>query len=122
MRTFNFNISIAIDAVVPEPFLQFQLEAARAEDATPFQKQLVAKYDAACTAAYANNDEDQEKREAAMSAAADDFLMELLGNGFRYGLRHKALGMLKDSLLGGGVAPAEYIKREALKPTEEPVK
>lgn len=115
MRTFQFVLQTEIRAVVPEQFLQAQIEAARADDNTKFQQQLIAKYDTACEEA--RGDEDL------VSAAGDEFLMELLGNGLRMGLRGHSIAMLEGSALGGTVAPVHIVERHALKPEQEaPVK
>ena len=53
MRTYKFELGVSLSIVVPDQFLEAQLLAARDEDATEFQKQLVADYDAAHSAAWA---------------------------------------------------------------------
>jgi hypothetical protein len=111
MRTFHFDLALQVRAVVPESFLAAQIEAASADDNTPFQAQLLAKYHAAVEAA--RGDEDK------ISDAGDQFLMELLGNGLRLGLRGHALAMLESSAIGGSVAPVEIVERIALKPIIE---
>ena len=115
MRTFQFVLQTEVRAVVPEQFLQRQIEAARAEDNTPFQRQLIKKYDDACEEA--RGDEDL------ISQAGDEFLLELMGNGLRMGLRGHSIAMLEGSGIGGSVAPVTMVERVALKPEgEEPVK
>lgn len=116
MRTFQFELTVQVRAVVPDNFLTGQLEAAADHDATPFQQQLLQRYLVAKEVA--------GEDEAAQDEATDNFLMELLGNGLRYGLRHQAIGMLEQSGIGGTVAPVSVPVRLALKPelVEEEVK
>lgn len=108
MRTFKFDFSLEVKAVVPESFLAGQLDAARDEDATKFQQQLIAKYDAAVYGCKGDPE--------GVSDAGDEFLLELLSNGLRMGLRGHALAMLESSGLGGTVAPVQVLERTAVKP------
>lgn len=113
MRSFKFLLQTEVRAVVPEAFLERQLEAARADDHTKFQEQLIAKYEAAC--------EEARGDEALISDAGDQFLLELMGNGLRMGLRGHSIAMLEGSGVGGTVAPVQILERVALKPEEEAV-
>lgn len=117
MRSYLFRLETELTAVVPDQFLQYQLQACTAEDATPFQKQLHEKYSAACLAATGLVEEDQY--EAALDKAADEFLMELLGNGLRMGVRGHVLAMLESSGIGGRCAPVKMLERISLKPETE---
>lgn len=108
MRTFHFDFAMQVRAVVPDTFLQQQLDAATADDRTVFQDQLLGKYNAA--AEEARGDEDK------INAAGDEFLLELLTNGLRKGLRGHAVAMLEASGIGGKVAPVECVERIALAP------
>lgn len=108
MRTFEFDFKIEVRAVVPESFLQGQLDAAADDDHTPFQKQLLDKHNSACEEARGDAE--------LISAAGDEFLIELLVNGLRKGLRGHAVAMLESSAIGGSVAPVQCLERTALKP------
>lgn len=115
MRTLKFDLQVEIKAVVPESFVEAQIEAARSDDATKFQRQLIQKYDAAM---YWREDDEE-----GASDARDQFLLELMGNGLRMGLRGHSLAMLEGSGIGGSVAPVQILERIALKPeVEEEVK
>lgn len=118
MRTYKFELGVSLSIVVPDQFLEGQLLAARAEDATKFQQELVKSYDEAHSAAWAAYNEfaatclDEELlqgavelREDDLDAAADTFLQALLKNGLRMGVRGQLLAMAADSGLGIKVAP-----------------
>ena len=118
MRTYKFELGVSLSIVVPDQFLEGQLLAARAEDATKFQQELVKSYDEAHSAAWASYNEFAadcldaevlaervEAREDELDAAADTFLQALLKNGLRVGVRGQLLAMAADSGLGIKVAP-----------------
>lgn len=111
MRTLKFDLQVEIKAVVPESFVDAQIEAARADDATKFQQQLIAKYEAALYECKGD--------EEGVSDARDQFLLELMGNGLRMGLRGHSLAMLEGSGIGGSVAPVQILERIALEPEVE---
>jgi hypothetical protein len=111
MRTFKFDFQLEVRAVVPESFLVGQIDAAGDPDRTPFQSQLLAKYHVAVEAARGDA--------VAIDVAGDEFLLELIGNGLRHGLRGHAVSMLESSALGGTVAPVRTLERIAMRPEPE---
>ena len=102
MRTYAFALGLDFRVVVPERFILEQLQAARADDATPFQKQLVEKFDAASAD---GPPVDSEERHQHLRSCEDAFCMMLLKNGVRIGVRGHVLSMLESSGLGGSVSP-----------------
>lgn len=116
MRTYHLELSVELRAVVPDQFFTAQLEASRADDRTPFQQQLIEKYDAALDSI--TPDFSAESAEQVRDDAADAFLMELLGNGLRHGIRGHILTMLESSGVGGTVAPVKLLQNETYKPQE----
>lgn len=102
MRTYAFALGLDFRVVVPERFILEQLQAARADDATPFQKQLIERFDEA-VAGFPS--EPSDDREQSLRSCEDAFCMALLKNGVRLGVRGHVLSMLESSGLGGSVSP-----------------
>lgn len=116
MRTYAFALGLDFRAVVPERFIQEQLQAARADDATPFQQQLIERFDTAVSGLPPEHDAEREQQ---LRACEDAFCMALLKNGVRLGVRGHILSMLESSGLGGSVSPVGIAPREIKTEVEE---
>lgn len=123
MRTYKFELSIELQAVVPDQFLAEQKELCRADDATPFQRRAINEYDARLAELTADLDKDAEdyaeKYRDAANVAEGELCMAIIKNGLRYGIRHQVVNMLEQSGIGGKVAPVSVPVSEYLLPEAE---
>ena len=101
MRTYRFQLEIELDLIAPDNFVQKQIEAAKADDATTFQRKLLEQLA-------------EEGLDLSTDAGADAFTLRLLKNGLRLNVKQGLVDLAESTGLGARVAPvsvpvSEYI-------------
>lgn len=120
MRTFKFALGLDFSVIVPESFIQQQLDWAGADDATEFQQGLLQQYKE--TLAGTPGELTADEAAEYVRSAQDAFCMALLKNGIRKGVRGHVLAMLESSGLGGRVSPVGVAPIEIVVDKEDAVK
>lgn len=92
MRTYRFELLSELDLIAPDNFVNAQIEAARADDATTFQKNLLKQLE-------------DEGLDIESEEGKDAFILRLLKNGLRLGVKEHLLHMAESTGLGARVAP-----------------
>lgn len=90
MQTFGLTLQLNITAVIPKQFLEEARREATAETATPFLKVIQEKYP---------EDDDQ-------------FMLAVLKNALRTGIRLDLIAFMARSSVGGRVSPVQVIAEE----------